>query len=69
MQHNFVSAKKETMACPKCKKGIVVKGKTAYGCSRWKEGCGFRFPFEEIKRKAAGKAFTKELVKAILNGA
>jgi len=32
-------------ACPKCGKGLVVKGKTAYGCSEWKSGCSFRLPF------------------------
>ena len=31
--------------CPLCGKGTLIKGKTAYGCSRWKEGCGFRKPF------------------------
>ncbi len=33
--------------CPVCGKGTVIKGKTAYGCSRWKEGCTFRQPFGE----------------------
>ena len=31
--------------CPKCHKGHIIKGKTAYGCSRWKEGCDYRQPF------------------------
>lgn len=31
--------------CPVCGKGTVIKGKTAYGCSEWKAGCGFRKPF------------------------
>ena len=31
--------------CPVCGKGVIIKGKTAYGCSRWKEGCTFRKPF------------------------
>ncbi|MBO6189933.1 MAG: DNA topoisomerase 3 [Alloprevotella sp.] len=33
------------MKCPVCGQGKVIKGKTAYGCSRWKEGCSFRKPF------------------------
>ena len=37
---------KEGDVCPKCKQGRIIKGKTAYGCSRWKEGCDFRAPFE-----------------------
>lgn len=32
--------------CPKCGKGKVIKGHTAYGCSRWKEGCDWRKPFK-----------------------
>jgi DNA topoisomerase-3 len=31
--------------CPLCGKGHVIKGKTAYGCSEWKNGCGWRRPF------------------------
>ena len=31
--------------CPVCGKGYIIKGKTAYGCSRWREGCTFRAPF------------------------
>lgn len=31
--------------CPLCGKGTIIKGKTAYGCSEWKNGCGFRKPF------------------------
>lgn len=31
--------------CPICKQGVIIKGKVAYGCSRWKEGCQFRLPF------------------------
>ena len=33
--------------CPLCGKGTIIKGKTAYGCSRWKEGCTFRVPFAQ----------------------
>jgi DNA topoisomerase-3 len=33
--------------CPICGQGTIIKGKTAYGCSRWKEGCTFRQPFEQ----------------------
>lgn len=31
--------------CPECHQGHIIKGKSAYGCSRWKEGCAFRVPF------------------------
>ncbi len=32
--------------CPECGQGKVLKGHTAYGCSRWKEGCNWRKPFK-----------------------
>ena len=28
--------------CPKCGQGTIIRGRTAMGCSRWKEGCEFR---------------------------
>lgn len=31
--------------CPLCGKGTVIKGKTAYGCSEWRNGCTFKLPF------------------------
>ena len=31
--------------CPVCGKGVIIKGKTAYGCSNWKSGCTYRQPF------------------------
>jgi DNA topoisomerase-3 len=61
-------ASSDTIICPKCKKGTVMKGKTAYGCSAWKAGCDFRFEFEEIRKQAVGKTMTKELVLEILKG-
>ena len=37
----------EGMPCPLCGKGIIIRGRTAYGCSEWKNGCTYRIPFEE----------------------
>ncbi len=31
--------------CPLCGKGHIIKGKTAYGCSDWRNGCGWRKAF------------------------
>ena len=28
--------------CPLCGKGRIIKGKAAYGCSEWRNGCGWR---------------------------
>jgi DNA topoisomerase-3 len=31
--------------CPLCGKGHIIKGRTAYGCSEWKNGCNWRKNF------------------------
>jgi DNA topoisomerase-3 len=56
------------ITCPKCKKGTVLKGKTAYGCSEYSKTCDYIFTFDKIKEKASGLTLTKELVYEILNG-
>ena len=35
----------EGAPCPLCGQGHIIRGKTAFGCSRWKEGCTYRVPF------------------------
>ena len=52
--------------CPKCKKGTVLKGKTAYGCSDYKLGCDFKVTFEMVREKLKDQKPTKELVYSIL---
>jgi DNA topoisomerase-3 len=37
--------------CLACKKGILKKGKNAWGCSAWNEGCRFIIPFEFMSKK------------------
>jgi hypothetical protein len=55
--------------CPRCIKaaeidpGYVIAGREAWGCSRWKQGCGFRVPFEihgvAIPAEEAQRLFSK----------
>lgn len=56
----------ESITCPKCSVGKIIKGKTAYGCSAYKEGCTFRYTFDAIRENANKKPLTAELVKALL---
>ncbi|MDO5970479.1 DNA topoisomerase 3 [Flavivirga aquimarina] len=56
----------DNLICPKCKKGTVIKGKTAYGCSDYKLGCDFKMTFEEVRTKVNGQKATKKLVYSIL---
>jgi DNA topoisomerase-3 len=58
--------KKDSLVCPICAKGTVVKGKTAYGCSAYKEGCDFRYSFATIREKANQQPLTAELVRDLL---
>ena len=44
-----------------------MRGKNAYGCSHYKEGCSFVFTFEKVKEIANGKPLTKELVLEIIS--
>ncbi|WP_282014894.1 type IA DNA topoisomerase [Marinifilum flexuosum] len=49
------------LACPKCKEGKIVKGKSVWGCSNWKNGCEIRIPFE-----FSGKKLTDKQVEALV---
>lgn len=40
-----VKADKAGMRCPVCGKGTIIRGKTRYGCSRWREGCNYAEQF------------------------
>ena len=40
-----VKADKAGMRCPVCGKGTIIRGKTRYGCSRWREGCTYAEQF------------------------
>ncbi|WP_242203615.1 type IA DNA topoisomerase [Aestuariivivens insulae] len=52
--------------CPKCKKGTIIKGKTAYGCTNYKSGCDFKVTFETVKAQLNGKKPTMALVYEVL---
>ena len=50
----------EKIICPKCKKGVVINGKQAWGCTAYRDGCDFRLPFE-----FAGKKLSDTNIKAV----
>ena len=41
-----VKTNKAGMLCPVCRKGVIIRGRTRYGCSRWREGCTYAEAFE-----------------------
>lgn len=40
-----VKADKSGMRCPVCGRGVIIRGRTRYGCSRWREGCNYAEAF------------------------
>lgn len=52
----------QPIICPKCNQGTILKGKTAFGCSNWKNGCDIRVSFEQH-----GENLTREQLVDILN--
>ena len=40
-----VKAEKSGMRCPVCGRGTIIRGRTRYGCSRWREGCTYAEEF------------------------
>lgn len=44
----------EETSCPKCKNSALIKGKTAYGCTDFKN-CGFKIPFVVYGKKLSEK--------------
>ena len=59
---SFLEEEKEVWTCPVCKQGTLLKGKSAYGCSRYKEGCRFVVPFEFM-----GKKLSEAQIKSLIN--
>ncbi len=53
--------KLEGLKCPKCGEGDILKGKRAFGCSRYSEGCDFT-----VKPYIAGKFVEKEHLEELI---
>ena len=55
--------KLEQVVCPVCKQGHLLAGKAAYGCSRYKDGCMLRLPFDQYSKELTPSALNKLLKK------
>lgn len=53
--------KYEQIACPECGTGHIVKGRTAFGCSRYAEGCRCLLPFSEYPEDLTPGKLAKKL--------
>lgn len=58
---NSTDALNTVIVCPVCKKGNVIRGKKAYGCSRWNEGCKFILSFEVCPADASTEVLSKAI--------
>lgn len=56
-------SKSAKAVCPLCGKGSILRGKTAYGCSEYKNGCAFRLDYAKY-----GAGLTDEQLIPILEG-
>ncbi|MDE5827109.1 MAG: DNA topoisomerase III, partial [Duncaniella sp.] len=53
----------EQIECPLCKNGHILKGRTAFGCSRFREGCSLRLNFSEYPEDLTPAKLRKMLQK------
>jgi len=61
----------EGQKCPKCNEGSLLKGKSAYGCSRHREGCKYLLPYQYQGKKLTEKQVEDLLLKkqtAVIKG-
>lgn len=56
----------EKLICPKCGKGQIIKGKTAYGCDQFKAGCHFVIPFEILKKDFGTVLLNSKILKQLV---
>lgn len=58
---NSESIKSAVPLCPVCNKGSIIRGKAAYGCSEYKNGCDFRLLYETYSADLTDKELIKKM--------
>lgn len=53
----------DKIKCPLCKKGHILKGKSAYGCSEYKNGCKLLLPFTQYPETLTPDELSKMIKK------
>ncbi|MCH5222232.1 MAG: DNA topoisomerase 3 [Muribaculaceae bacterium] len=56
--------KLDQVKCPVCGKGHLLKGRTAFGCSRYAEGCTYRLPFDICPADSTPAQINKHILKS-----
>ncbi len=55
--------KLDQIMCPVCSQGHIIKGRTAFGCSRFKEGCTMILPFQDYPQDLTPSRLNKLIQK------
>ena len=58
------STNNNSLICPQCGKGTIIKGKTAYGCNQYSKGCHFTIPFSLLKKDYHTNTITSEILES-----
>ncbi len=53
------------LVCPVCGKGNMIRGRAAFGCNRYREGCRFIIPFEQLRRDFNTEELTGEILEKV----
>ena len=59
----------DQVECPLCGSGHILKGNSAYGCSRFREGCTMRLPFTDYPADLTPARLKKAIAKNFKNPA
>lgn len=54
----------QQITCPKCNKGVIIKGRKAYGCSNYKNGCNFLIPFDTFDASLSHEQILEHIAKS-----
>ena len=49
------------LSCPTCHQGTLIRGRSAWGCNRFREGCRFVFAFEQNGQLLSNEEATKQI--------
>lgn len=60
--------KLDQIMCPVCQQGHIIKGRTAFGCSRFKEGCTMILPFQDYPQDLTPSRLNKLIQKKYGSG-
>ena len=66
-QLSIEKIEKEPLICPRCKEGEMIKGQSAFGCNRFKEGCRTIVPFVFMDKKLTDKQIEDIILKGKTN--